>query len=98
MPPARPRRNPPAGAGWPIGAGVGAVRGCVEGCGLAEGAGARYVRLGLEKLREPRLPELKPPPARAHASSGTKVAKSAAKTASPTSRVIHLSIPCSSWK
>jgi hypothetical protein len=57
---------------------------------MADGAGVRYVRLGLEKLREPRPPEANPPPARAHAASGTAAAKSAATAASATTRINRL--------
>src|SRR3990172_3325818 len=77
-PPARTRQNPPAGDG----AGDGAGRGWVDGwvLGLDGREGALPLRLGLEKLREPRLPELMPPPARPHASSGIVMARSPTAT------------------
>ena len=63
--------------------------------GAVEGAGALYVRLGLEKLREPRLPELVPPPARAHASdTKTPTNRNPAVKATQLRRAIRFRIDC----
>jgi hypothetical protein len=69
----------------------------VDERGLADGAGALYVRLGLEKLREPRLPELIPPPALAQTSSGISAVRTPKTKPTPTTFTLKLRMRFSSF-
>jgi len=77
IPAPRPRHNPPNpdGCDW---SGVGLADGCV--LGVAGRDGAEYVR-GIEKLRDPAPPMLRPPPARAQASPAAATARTVATRA-----------------